>query len=146
MKVRNRTRRRKQRGIAAPSLRASVELLEPRLLMSAAFGDRVDLPVGDGPNGLLSADFNDDDLADLAVANFSGTSISVLYGQQGGGFSAASDYTVGSRPCGIASGDVDGDDEVRRIVGKEYQTPETWTWSSSSGTSFSSRGVTVSIL
>src|SRR4051794_2276012 len=44
--------------------------------------------VGGGPSYATVADFNADGRNDLAVANFSGSSVSVLLRQPGGGFAA----------------------------------------------------------
>lgn len=57
------------------------------------------------------SDFNRDGKADLAVANISTNSISVLLGNGNGTF-ASQEVTVGSQPRGVAVLDVDGDGDT----------------------------------
>ncbi|HLW84639.1 MAG TPA: VCBS repeat-containing protein [Candidatus Sulfotelmatobacter sp.] len=48
-------------------------------------------------------------VTDLLVAEYSGTTVGVLLGNGDGTFTSAADVTVGSRPYGLAVGDVNGD-------------------------------------
>ncbi len=66
---------------------------------------------GAGTRWVVAADFNRDGLPDLAVANYSGLSVSVLAGAGGGVFGAAvtSPLATGGTPEALASGDLDGD-------------------------------------
>jgi Bacterial Ig-like domain (group 3)/FG-GAP-like repeat/Abnormal spindle-like microcephaly-assoc'd, ASPM-SPD-2-Hydin len=55
------------------------------------------------------ADFNADGVLDLAVANQSSNSVSVLLGNGDGTFQAASIYVTGTVPVSVAVGDFNGD-------------------------------------
>jgi hypothetical protein len=68
------------------------------------------------PIGCLSADFDEDGILDLAVAEFSGQAVSILRGLGTGGvgngsFAAASHFSVpaASYPAGLACADFNGD-------------------------------------
>ena len=67
--------------------------------------------VGSSPESIAIGDFNGDGIADIAVANTGGTSVSVLLGNGSGGFAAASGspFAVGNSPRSIAAGDFNGD-------------------------------------
>ena len=70
---------------------------------------------GVGPDGIAATDLNLDNHTDLVVANnnFQGPSvISVLLGNGDGTFQAATTYTVGSGPAGIALADFNRDGKV----------------------------------
>ena len=80
--------------------------------------------VGDGPNGIMVADFNGDNKPDLAVVSEFGNSVSVLLGNGGGGFTNApgSPITVQFNPDGIAVGDFNGDGKPDIAVINEGST------------------------
>jgi uncharacterized protein (TIGR03437 family) len=59
---------------------------------------RTDSPVGQSPAGIAVGDFNKDGVPDLVVANFSGSSISVLPGNKDGTFQAAKEIPTGVSP------------------------------------------------
>jgi len=88
-----------------------LEQLEPRLLLDVSFlaFPQQDVDVGNAPHGIVSADFNGDGRADLAVTNFWDDDVSVLYGLSGGGFGGRQDVGVGDGPYGIVSADFNGD-------------------------------------
>ncbi|MGA2653308.1 MAG: FG-GAP-like repeat-containing protein [Terracidiphilus sp.] len=68
------------------------------------------LTVGSGPSSIAAADFNGDGIPDLAVANVSGNTISILLGNGDGTFTQAanSPLTVGNGPLSVAVGDFNG--------------------------------------
>ena len=66
---------------------------------------------GANPDAVATADFNGDGIPDLAAANFSASTITVLLGNGSGGFSAAtgSPFATGTNPDSIVNGDFNGD-------------------------------------
>ena len=64
---------------------------------------------GGFPNSVVSADLNGDGFPDLATANGSGDTVSVLLGKGGGSFQAKVDYAVGGQPYTVAAADLNGD-------------------------------------
>jgi hypothetical protein len=61
------------------------------------------------PSSVISADFNSDGKADLAVANLESHDVSVLLGNGDGNFQAAKNVSVGSNPNQVISADFNGD-------------------------------------
>ena len=64
---------------------------------------------GAGPAAVTAADFNLDGKLDLAVANASDNTVSILLGNGDGTFAARANYPVGMQPVAIAAGDVNHD-------------------------------------
>lgn len=63
-----------------------------------------------GMREVVAADFNADSYPDIAAAGHGSGKVGVLINKgSAGGFKAAVEYTTGSLPTGLASGDVDGD-------------------------------------
>jgi hypothetical protein len=60
------------------------------------FGDRVDVPVVDGPSAIAAADLNNppDGLLDMIIGSDGSGDVTVYYGQPGGGFGNAATYTI----------------------------------------------------
>jgi hypothetical protein len=67
--------------------------------------------VGEGPTGITAADFNGDGNVDLATANVSDNTVSVLLGDGSGAFTPApgSPFLVGDGAAGIVAADFNGD-------------------------------------
>jgi hypothetical protein len=103
----NRHQRRaaSQKRPAGRSLR--VEMLEDRRVLALAAP--VGYDTGTSPLAIVSADFNNDDVLDLAVANYGDSTVSVLLGNDDGTFQPALTSPTGSNPVSIAVGDLDGD-------------------------------------
>lgn len=80
-----------------------------------------------GPGSMVSADFNGDGRADLAIANRTTNNVTVLLGRADGTFEEAtgSPIPVGALPVGIAAGDLNGD--ARPDLAVVNQTDETLT-------------------
>ena len=101
---------------AFPSL-VLISLLMPRpadALCDRLFADHVAYATGASPVGTVTGDFNEDGIADLAVANLGGGSISVLRGRGANGigdgtFSPQTPYAMGGTPIFLATGDFNED-------------------------------------
>jgi hypothetical protein len=67
-----------------------------------SFGPSRAFAAGSGPTSLVSADFNGDGTADLAVANFDSSDVSILLGKGDGTFTGTvNNYGTGSGPRSI---------------------------------------------
>jgi hypothetical protein len=66
-------------------------------------------PTGSNPQAVAVGDFNGDGNLDLAVANSSSNTISVLLGNGNGTFASQVNYATGAAPKGVAVGDFNGD-------------------------------------
>jgi uncharacterized delta-60 repeat protein len=73
------------------------------------FRPPVDYGAGQKPNAVDIGDLNGDDHLDLAVANYSTDSVSVLLGNGDGTFQAAVNYGAHVGPWSVDVGDLDGD-------------------------------------
>jgi hypothetical protein len=65
-------------------------------------------------NSTIAADFNNDGVIDLAVANTGvigalGNNVTVLLGNKGGGFEASGSFAVGTQPSALAAADLNHD-------------------------------------
>ncbi len=68
-------------------------------------------PGATGPNALVTADFDGDGNADLAIVNRTSNNVTLLLGNGDGTFTpaTASPVSVGQGPVALAAGDIDGD-------------------------------------
>jgi hypothetical protein len=103
-----------QRGPATRHLR--LEPLEDRCLL--AFVPTASYPVGTSPQAIVTADFNGGSL-DLAVANSTSSTVSVLLGNGLGGFGATTDFATGANPRSLVVGDVSGDGKIDLITAND---------------------------
>ncbi|HEV2425510.1 MAG TPA: choice-of-anchor D domain-containing protein [Terriglobia bacterium] len=76
---------------------------------SLLFSGGTAFATGTGPYGLVSADFNRDGKLDLAIANSSSNTVSVLLGNGDGTFQSHVDYATGQDPVFVATGDFNTD-------------------------------------
>jgi hypothetical protein len=75
------------------------------LLSQVVFGPPVAYATGLGSTAATTADFNGDGNVDLATANYTDGSVSVLLNNGKGTFAAKVDYTVPTRPRSITAAD-----------------------------------------
>lgn len=73
------------------------------------YGTAVNYTVGTNPYFAYANDFNNDGKQDLAVANYTSGTVSIMIGVGDGTFAEAVNYTVGSGPLSIEAADFDGD-------------------------------------
>jgi hypothetical protein len=76
---------------------------------SAVFEARSDASTGPSPRSVVTADFNGDGKLDLAVANASDNTVSILLGNGDGTLQSRKNYSTGSSPLAVAVGDFNGD-------------------------------------
>ena len=69
----------------------------------------IPLPHGQGPVGIATADFNTDGSADLIVANTLTNTVTLLFGDGHGNFTAQPDIDTGTFPVAVAVADFNGD-------------------------------------
>ena len=67
------------------------------------------IPVGDLPTALVTADFNHDGLADLAVTNALDGTVTLLLGKPDGTFASGGTFNVGLQPQSLVVGDFNND-------------------------------------
>ncbi|HTR97468.1 MAG TPA: FG-GAP-like repeat-containing protein [Candidatus Acidoferrales bacterium] len=73
------------------------------------FGAGATYAAGANPQCVVSADFNGDGIADLAVANLTGPALQILRGLGGGAFAAPVSYASGTAATALAVSDFNGD-------------------------------------
>jgi len=74
------------------------------------------VPVGALPISIVAADFNGDNIPDLAVLNSGNLTVSIFIGNGDGSFQPPSTFSVGSAPTLLASGDFTGDGRQDLVV------------------------------
>jgi len=92
-------------GLALYLLFGSVGMI---LAQAAQFLEAPQYATGTNPQAVATGDFNGDGNLDLAVANSTSNTVSVLLGKGNGTFGPKVDYAVGSTPKGIAVGQFRG--------------------------------------
>ena len=78
----------------------------------------ITIAVGNDPDAIVAGDFNNDGKLDLAIANFSDNTVTLLLGNGDGTFSPASGspYPVGKGPYQLAAADFNGDGKLDLAV------------------------------
>src|SRR5216117_3492486 len=77
---------------------------------------RADFTTGAGPQSVALGDFNGDGKQDLAVANQTDGTVSILLGKPDATFSAQVDVVVGASPVHVLTGDFNGDGRLDLAV------------------------------
>lgn len=72
---------------------------------SGTFAAAKSYPVGHLPYQVAIGDLNGDGIPDLAVTNYGDNTVSILYGQPGGGFTGGQTLATCTNPYGVAIGD-----------------------------------------
>lgn len=79
---------------------------------SISFAAKQDYTLLTHPDNIATADLDKDGKPDLIISNFSNSSISIFRNTSAGGILSLAgriDYTVGSNPTFVSTGDIDGD-------------------------------------
>src|SRR5262245_10242960 len=76
--------------------------------LTVSYGPKTDFATDSGPYAIAHADFNGDGRLDLAVANNSSNTVSILLGTEGGNFVLSNNFDVGNSPTSVAVGDFNG--------------------------------------
>ncbi len=87
----------------------TVSIFLGNLSNPGTFSAKTDFITGTAPVALATGDFNVDGRPDLAVANQSDSTVSILVGLGDGTFAPKFDVTTGTGPVGIVSTDFNGD-------------------------------------
>jgi hypothetical protein len=99
--------KRRSPAVDAAVSRACVEALEGRQLLS--FTPAGSYPAGTDPQGVITADLNGDGRLDLAAANPSTDTLSVMLASADGTFAAPLSIATGTGPRSVAVGDFNED-------------------------------------
>jgi len=90
-------------------------VVKPPITACPSFGSALTNYIGAVPIAIVTADFNRDGKADLAIAA-SGNQIEVMLGSGSGGFLSSSYYSVGTAPVSITTADFNGDGKLDLAV------------------------------
>jgi FG-GAP-like repeat/IPT/TIG domain len=89
---------------------------------SISYAAKVDFTTGDSPLSVSIGDLDGDGKADLAVANYSSSTVSIFRNTSTGSgsisYAAKVDFTTGSFPYSVSIGDLDGDGKADLAIGK----------------------------
>ncbi|MEH2342364.1 MAG: FG-GAP-like repeat-containing protein [Nostoc sp.] len=99
-------------GQITSTLALQPEIREAYPGVFATFDTATNFTVGTSPYSVTVGDFNGDGKLDLAVANYSSATVSVLLGLGTGGFDTAINFTVGTSPYSVTVGDFNGDGKL----------------------------------
>jgi hypothetical protein len=95
--------------------RPRLETLDERVV--PAFLDPANYAVGTYPNAVVTGDFNNDAVQDLAFANWGDQTVSVLLGNPDGTFDPAMSSPAGNAPTSLAAGDFNEDGWLDLVTG-----------------------------
>jgi FG-GAP-like repeat/Bacterial Ig-like domain (group 3) len=85
-------------------------------LPASGFAAPVSSSAGSGSDSVAAADFNGDGIVDLAVANYTSDTISILLGNGNGTFQPPLNYTS-FVPLSVVAGDFNGDGKADLLIG-----------------------------
>ncbi len=88
-------------------------------VQNGTFGTKIDYPVGVEPSAITTADFNTDNVIDLAVTNKVDNTTSILLGKGDGTFGAQRTFVTGNGPAGIATADFNNDGHADLAITNE---------------------------
>ncbi len=89
---------------------------------TALFSETSSPAVGTNPFDMVTADFDNDGDADIATANNSSNTVSILTNNGTGTFTLSSSPTVGTNPQAIVAGDFDNDGDIDVAVANVTST------------------------
>jgi len=95
---------------------SNIVFLQVSVPVSAVTFNRADLPGGNSPNFVGSADLNGDGILDFVLLNSNVPMVAVYLGNGDGSFQAPVDYATGAGPIWVAFGDFNGDGIVDLAV------------------------------
>ncbi|WP_337176204.1 FG-GAP-like repeat-containing protein [Paludisphaera sp.] len=96
--------------------RPTFESLEDRRLLAIAFSGPTRIPTDGRAQGIALADFDNDGILDLAVAEIDSNRLGISLGRGDGTFVALGTVAAGSGPVDLAAADLDGDGRTDLIV------------------------------
>ncbi len=99
--------------VTEPSNSVPFEIATPITTISPLRRDAV---TGASPRSVAVGDFNHDGKQDMAVANFSAGTVSILLGNGDGTFQAHQDYAVGTEPIFVVAADFNSDGKLDLAV------------------------------
>ena len=79
---------------------------------TVSFQSAVNYSTGTNPRSVTTGDFNADGKLDLAVANYSSSTVSILLGNGNGTFQSAANYSTGNGPFSVTTGDFNADGKL----------------------------------
>ena len=97
-----------------------IGITEGAAVFAQSFAAPVSYTVGSSPYASALGDFNGDGKPDLAVANNSSKSISVLPGNGDGTFGTKTDYDVGLNAFGVVITDLNGDSKLDIVADTSF--------------------------
>ena len=103
-------------GLLIVSFTLIMSALAASLLDGPRFHPGPSLAAGKEPVAVVTADFNADGRADLAVANNGSDNVSIFVADGSGGFNPATYYPTGKRPRALAAADFNRDTYVDLVV------------------------------
>ena len=103
------------------SLRVGALVFVCLVLATATLGQgylygQASLATGNNPGGFAVADFNGDGRLDLAVANTSDNTVSIILAKPDGTYDSKVDYAVGNTPLQLVAGDFNSDGKMDLVV------------------------------